>query len=79
MYISTKAYIKCMKCSHNLKWKEWKFKCSHSEHTTYESPISGQIFITALNIASSMHADDPRIMRMITEMGYEILKDSLNK
>jgi hypothetical protein len=79
MYISTSAYIKCMKCPKTLKWKEWKFRCSHSEHKSYESPISGQIFLTALNIASSMHADDPRINRMIVEIGYEILKDSLNR
>jgi hypothetical protein len=34
--------------------------------------------MTALNIAASMHADDPRIMRMITQIGIELLRDSLN-
>jgi len=78
MYISLDAHIKCMRCSMDLKWKEWKFKCDHVEHKTHKEPLGGHEFMTALNIASSMHGDNQRVLRMVVQIGIKLLQESLN-
>ena len=77
MYISLDARIKCMRCSMDLHWKEWKFKCDHVEHKTHKEPLGGREFMTALNIASSMHGENERVLKMVVQIGIKLLQDSL--